>query len=371
MLQGLELMGQAELGELVKLTHARSREGLDEDQMRRQIIQWAGKVVGCSSSDPAVIEHAALQWVAQHWGIDAAALEDNDELERALRIRIADDAAQYLAPVWWISCVLIAAGPADAIGPKVRLLEKAASLVVPSRSARQKLTEQWREKCQEWGLNGLAAPEVKQALEHLGKTPEKAGQAITLAAVISLADGRLAFEEEKLLRDMAHECGISHEASGTLVRRINERYWGHQVEVTPKKGVDTVEADKLLAMEAAQMTLDSAGTLEGLCLEACDKVVEKTETAQEHAPKSGWQRVLGTVSGLKQFFSNRMRADEHVNLVRLVYLSIIHQHADAANKAEAAAASARKHVETAAAATAPASTGEVGPKLSTRSIKLD
>lgn len=370
MLEGLELMGQAELGELVKLTHAKPRDGMDEDQMRRQIVQWAGKLVGCSSSDPAAIEHAALQWVAHHWGIDTSSLDTNDELERALRIRIADDAAQYLGPVWWISCVLIAAGPADAIGPKVRLLEQAASLVVPSRSARHKLTEQWREKCAEWGLNGLGQPEVRQAIEHLSKAPEKAGQAITLAAVISLADGRLAFEEEKLLREMAQECGITSEAAATLVRRINERYWGHQVEVTPKRAVETPEGDKLAAMQAAQLTLDSAGTLEGLCLEACDKVVGMHDETQENAPKSGWKRVLGTVSGLKQFFTNRMRSDEQVNLVRLVYLSIIHQHADAANKAEAAAAAARKHAEETAPAPV-ASTGEVGPKLTTRSIKLD
>ncbi len=370
MLQGLELMGQAELGELLKLTHAKVKEGIDESQMRLQIIQWAGKLVGCSSNDPAAIEMACLQWVAQHWGIDTSNLEDNDELERALRIRIAQDAAEYLGPVWWVSCVLIAAGPADAIGPKVRLLEQAAALVVPSRSARHKLTEQWREKCQEWGLNGQTQPEAVQAIEHLGKTPEKAGQAITLAAVISLADGRLAMEEERLLRDMAHSCGISHEASGTLVRRINERYWGHQVEVTPKRAVETPEGDKLAAMQAAQLTLDSAGTLEGLCLEACDKVVSLGDGTQEHAPKSGWKRVLGTVSGLKQFFSNRMRSDEQVNLVRLVYLSIIHQHADAAAHAEAAAAAARKHHQETAPA-AVASTGEVGPKLSARSIKLD
>lgn len=374
MLEGLQLMRQAELSELLKLTHAKSRDGLDEEQMRAQIIQWAGKTVGCSSHDPAAIEWASLQWLAQHWGIDSSGHDNNDELERALRIRIADDAAQYLGPIWWVSCVLIAAGPVDAIGPKVRLLEKAASLVVPSRSARQKLTEQWRQKCSEWGLEGLKQPEVEQALEQLRKSPERAEQAVTLAAVISLADGRLAFEEERLLRDIAVAGGISHEASGEMVRRVNSMYWGHQVEVTPKRGVETPEGDKLAAMQAAQLTLDSAGTLEGLCLEACDNVVGiASEAPHEHAPKSGWQRVLGTVSGLKQFFSNRMRSDEQVNLVRLVYLSIIHQHADAANKAEAAAAAAaaaaRQQAE--AAPAAAASTGEVGPKLSSRSIKLD
>jgi tellurite resistance protein len=375
MLEGLQLMRQAELGELLKLTHAKQKDGVDEQGMRSQILSWAGKVVECSSQDPAAIEWASLQWLARHWGIDPSGFDDNDELERALRIRIADDASQYLSPIWWVSCVLIAAGPADAVGPKVRLLEKAASLVVPSRSARQKLTEQWREKCTQWGLDGLKQPEVQQALEQLRKSPERVEQAVTLAAVISLADGRLAMEEERLLRDIAEAGGLSHEASGELVRRVNNMYWGHQVEVTPKRGVETPEADKLAAMQAAQLTLDSAGTLEGLCLEACDNVVGlASDSAQENAPRSGWQRVLGTVSGLKQFFSNRMRSDEQVNLVRLVYLSIIHQHAEAANKAEAAAAAAaaaaRQSAET-NPVVAAASTGEVGPKLSSRSIKLD
>ena len=372
MLEGLQLMQGAELRELIKLTHAKGREGLDDEQMRRHIIQWAGKVVGCSSTDPAAVEWASLQWLAQHWMVDSSGYDHNAELERALRIRIADDASQYLSPIWWFSCVLIAAGPADAIGPKVRLLEKAASLVVPSRSARQKLTESWRQKCQEWGLNGLEQPEVKEAMEQLRKSPERADQAVTLAAVISLADGRLAMEEERLLKDLAEACGKSHEASTELIRRVNAMYWGHQVEVTPKRAVETPEGDKLAAMKAAQLTLDSAGTLEGLCLEACDNVVGRTEVSTDHAPKSGWQRVLGTVSGLKQFFNNRMRSDEQVNLVRLVYLSIIHQHAEAANQAEAAAAAAnaaRPRVEESAVATA--SLGEVGPKHSSRSIKLD
>ena len=368
MLEGLQLMGAAELGELAKLTRLdeKKRESMNEDELRRHILQWAGKSVGASSSDPAAIEHACLNWVAQHWNI---ALEDDvDELERALRIRIADDASQYLAPVWWVAVALIAAGPADAIGPKIRLLEKAASLVVPSRSARQKLANQWREKAESWGFRGLEQPEIKQALEQLRKAPEKADQALILALVISLADGRLAMEEERLFRAMGDEVGFSSTQLSELIRKVNERYWGHQIEVAPKRAVDDSETEKLTAMQAAQKTLDSAGTLEGLCLEACDKAVHLGE-AQDHAPKSGWQRVLGTVSGLKGFFSNRMRSDNQVNLVRLVYLSIIHQHAEAANKAEAAAAKARQAA--AAAAVAPAPTPDPGTKVASRVIKLD
>jgi len=371
MLEGLQLMGQAELGELFKLTRAKAKDQMDETTLRQHILSWAANVVGCASKDPAAIEWASLQWVAGHWGIDTDQFDNNDELERALRIRIADDASQYLSPIWWVSCALIAAGPSDAIGPKVRLLEKAASLVVPSRSARQKLVERWKQVCQDWGLDGMHQPEVKEALELLSRSSDRLEQAITLAAVISLADGRLTMEEERLLRELAESCGMTHEASGVLVSRVNSMYWGHQVEVTPKRGIETPEGDKVAALQAAQLTLDSVGTLEGLCLEACDKVVN---VATQHAPKSGWQRVLGTVSGLSQFFNNRMRSDEQANLVRLVYLSIIHQHAEAANQAEAAAAAAR-HALIAEAPQAPAavsaSTGEVGPKPSSRSIKLD
>ena len=139
------------------------------------------------------------------------------------------------------------------------------------------------------------------------------------------------------------------------------------MEVTPRRQIESPEGDKRVAMQAAQMTLESAGTLEGLCLEACDKVVGRVEHAEENAPKSGWQRVLGTVSGLKQFFGNKMRGDEQVNLVRLVYLAIIHQHAEAAAKAEAAAAAQRR---TAAPVVTETGTLTV-PKEVTRSIKLD
>ncbi len=367
MLQGLHLMGEAELGELVKLTHAKGSESLDEDQKRRHILSWAGKVIGCSSHDPMVIEKECLLWLAGHWGVNTEELDDTDELERALRIRIADEASQYLGPVWWVSCALIAAGPADAIGPKVRLLDKAASLVVPSRSARHKLSENWKAKASEWGFDGLKQPEIQHAIEQLKKAPEKAEQALTLALVISLADGRLSMEEDRLVKDLGEACGFSHEQCSEKIRHVNHIYWGHQVEVTPKRQVETPEGDKRVAMQAAQLTLESAGTLEGLCLEACDKVVGRAEVTEEHAPKSGWQRVLGTVSGLKQFFGNKMRGDEQVNLVRLVYLSIIHQHAEAAGKAEAAAAAQRR-----TAAPVMTETGTLqAPKEVTRSIKLD
>lgn len=366
MLQGLHLMGDAELGELVKLTHQKGSENLDEDQKRRHILAWAGKVVGCSSNDPVLIEKECLLWLAGHWGVDTQELDDNDELERALRIRIAEEASQYLGPVWWISCALIAVGPADAINPKIRLLDKAASLVVPSRSARQKLSDNWRAKCQEWGFNAFSQPEIQQSIEALKKSPEKVEQALTLALVISLADGRLSMEEDRLVHDIGEACGKTHEECSEKLRHVNSIYWGHQVEVTPKRAQETPEGDKRVAMQAAQLTLESAGTLEGLCLEACDKVVGLAETAEENAPKSGWQRVLGTVSGLKQFFGNKMRGDEQVNLVRLVYLSIIHQHAEAAAKVEAAAALARRNAEPVQVEEAP----KVGPIQPSRSIKL-
>ena len=366
MLQGLHLMGEAELGELVKLTHAKGSENLDGDQKRRHILGLAGKVVGCSSSDPVEIEKECLLWLAGHWGVDTKQLDDNDELERALRIRIAEEASQYLGPVWWISCALIAVGPADAINPKIRLLDKAASLVVPSRSARQKLSDNWRSKCQEWGLNAFQQPEIQQSIEALKNSPEKVEQALTLALVISLADGRLAMEEDRMVRDIGEACGKTHEECSEKLRHVNSIYWGHQVEVTPKRAQETPEGDKRVAMQAAQLTLESAGTLEGLCLEACDKVVGRAEAVEEHAPKSGWQRVLGTVSGLKQFFGNKMRGDEQVNLVRLVYLSIIHQHAEAAAKAEAAVSLARRAAGPVHAEEAP----KAGPIQPSRSIKL-
>lgn len=372
MLQGLQRMERAELNELGKLTRldGKAREAMTEDQLRRHILKWAGKVAGCSGTDPLQIERACLHWLARHWNVEIEGLDDTDELERALRIRIASDAAKYLAPTWWLACALIAAGPADALMPKIRLLEKAASLVVPSRSARQKLAENWRERCQEWGFEGHTKAEVVDALATLRQHPERADQALTLCLVISLADGRLAMEEERIFKALAEECGKGPEYVSELIRKVNSLYWGHQVSVAPKQ--DDAHQDKVAALQAAQMTLDSSGSLEGLCLEACDQVVGVVEQA-DHAPQSGWQRVLGSVSGLRQFFSNRIREDEQVNLVRLVYLSIIHQHAEAAAANERAAQAARQ----AAAATGnlgpvkAAVTGEVGPKLESRSIKLD
>src|SRR5262245_26533053 len=96
MLQGLQLMETAELNELAKITRldAKAIESKDDDQLRRHILQWAGKTVGAPGTDPIVIETSCLRWLADHWGVDVNEIEDTDELERALRIRIADDASK-------------------------------------------------------------------------------------------------------------------------------------------------------------------------------------------------------------------------------------------------------------------------------------
>ena len=50
-----------------------------------------------------MIEKECLLWLAGHWGVDTKELDDNDELERALRIRIAEEASQYLLSLIHIS----------------------------------------------------------------------------------------------------------------------------------------------------------------------------------------------------------------------------------------------------------------------------
>lgn len=369
MLQGLQLMGQAEITELAGLAKLDTR--LDLESLRVKVLEWAARMVGCSSREPLAIERAALMWVAEHWQVDTQGLDDNDELERAVRIRIASDAVHYLSPVWTISVAMIAAGPVDAIPFKIRLLDKAASLVVPSRSARQKLTDEWSAQAREWGMQALEQPAVQSAAESLGKNSERADQALILALVISLADGRLAFEEERLFKDIASICGLNETQVRGLITRVNERYWGHQTEVTPKTGVASAAAEREVAMQAAEKTLDSAGTLEGLCLEACDKVTSNKSESKEHAPKSGWQRVLGTVSGVKQFFTNKVRTEDATNLVRLIYLAILYQHTEAAAQAEAAAARARAAAPSEAAPAAPRFTEADVLKEAPRKIKLD
>ncbi|MEW6281619.1 MAG: hypothetical protein AB1758_23615 [Candidatus Eremiobacterota bacterium] len=324
---------------------------IGQDTVSEQsILKWVARIVNCSRQSPEDVERATLEWIARDWGLSFGPETPTSDLEREVRRKIASDSSEYLSPAWRLACAMAGAGPPDALPPKMRLLEQAASLAVPSQSARQQLVSQWQEQCRTQGSDPLS--QLKPTLEQLRRQPEKVEPALTLALVISLADGRLAVDEEKLFRNMSDCLGWDQDRTNDLMRRVNSLFWGHQVELGPKNSANIdPEADKLAALQAAEKTLGSAGTLEALVLEARERVVagEPAPVPEPPRKKSAWQRLFGSLTGVQHYLASRLRSEEHVLLVRIVYLAILRQHSQAV-----AESTARQAAEAPAPAPKPA-----------------
>jgi tellurite resistance protein len=320
-----------------------------------------------------------LEYLAKDFGLPL--LADTDDLERSVRIKIAADATEYLAPSWNLACALIAMGPQDAHQIKLDMLEMAASLAVPSRSARQQLHTDWQALCARWSDGRDVFEELRPILDNLKQQrKEKIEHALTLGLVITFADGRFSVEEEKLYKLVCDKLSVDPEEANSLLRRVNNLFWDHTSQVGPKR-IENVspEAEKATALEAARRTLESSGSLEGLMLETSDQVGSSGggggEAPPQAQPKKGWQKMFGALTGLSQYLSSRQRTPEQVLLARIAYLAILRQHRHAVASMPKPAAPAAPAPPPAAApaaapeAAAPALDQVEGPSPK-RSIKL-
>jgi hypothetical protein len=377
MLQGLQSMGEAEIAEVARLIELdeASRTTLDQAHLLGKIIGWIGYRVECSHPTLDKIERAALEWIAKDWGLKTDASVSTDDLERSLRIKIAADASEYLAPAWWLAIAFAAAGPIEAIEAKLNLLEKAATLAVPSTSARLQLVDGWRTRCKAAEAAGNPLLDLAPSLAALKTRPERVDQALTLALVVALADGRLSSEEEHMFKDLAEQLGRTPEQTRNLLLKVNNSYWIHQSALGPKDSskVDD-KADKAASLKAAELTLGTVGTLEDLVLEARENVAGVEKKAE--APKSGWQKMVGSLSGLSTYLSSRNRSKDQTTLARIVYLAILRQHSRVVAVQEAHAAQLKHESDRLAAATprpqaSPGVLGEVGQSPARKAIKLD
>jgi len=334
MLQGLKMMSPAELQEVGKLM------GVEQGTLARLtpeillqdvILAWIAKTAGSAKDqkDPDRLQRVVLEYLAKDFGLPL--LADIDDLERSVRIKIAADASEYLAPSWNLACALIAMGPLDAHQIKLDMLEMAASLAVPSRSARQQLHADWQALCARWSDGRDVFEELRPILDNLKQQrKEKIEHALTLGLVITFADGRFSVEEEKLYKLVCDRLNVDPEEASNLLRRVNNLFWDHTTQVGPKR-IENVspEAEKATALEAARRTLESSGSLEGLMLETSDQVGSSGgggEAAPQAQPKKGWQKMFGALTGLSQYLSSRQRTPEQVLLARIAYLAILRQH---------------------------------------------
>ncbi|MCA9790277.1 MAG: hypothetical protein KC910_00720 [Candidatus Eremiobacteraeota bacterium] len=343
MLTGLRLMQPAELRTLGGLAGLEDRELhklATTDALVARLMSWMGKVVGCKSHDEEAIERAVIEWMSKRWSLNFAADDDIGAMERNLRVAIAEDSAKHLVPFWEVGCAMAYVGPEDAVTPKLELMEKAASRLVPSQTARQQMRKAWEVRRSAEDTDALLAT-LADEIAFIKADGELVQPTLVLSLVVALADGRFGVEEEQFYERLADMLGVSHSVAEQVLKHVNSIYWDKLREVAPKR-TDTpteLHETKLQALRAAHLTLETSGVMESLEDEVHSGFLGQLHQTMTKDPAfvkgmEGWNKTplmwpIGYAAGMCLYFKSRFKASDHPNLIRIAYLAICRQHVSA------------------------------------------
>ena len=118
MYTGLSLMNAQELAEITRLIGV--QEPPESPDVLFDIVSgWLARTVKKEGRAQEEVERCVLESTAQLWRIIVPDGTDTNDLERALRLKIAQDAVEFLTPGWALCCALIASGQRSNIDLKL------------------------------------------------------------------------------------------------------------------------------------------------------------------------------------------------------------------------------------------------------------
>lgn len=319
MFDGLSLMNVAELTEINRLIGVESPP-TSRDILHDVVSGWMAQAVKKEGASRSVVERAVLEWTAQAFKVTFSDAIDTNDLERLIRRRIADEASAFLNPSWTITCALIAVGKVDNIPHKLELMEQAASMAVPSQGALRSHRDDWAKLCHRWSTMDPLS-ELNPFIEEVRERSDMGVECLTLGLALSLMDGGISFPTERLFRQVAEQFGLDRGESDKLQKRVNNLYWKHHNAAQPTQERSGGYADPIGS--AARQTVYEAGALEALATDARAKMLS---TLQPEVKKSGWSKLMGSLSGMSPFFSSRMKDFGQATMARVVYHAIVKQH---------------------------------------------
>lgn len=321
MYTGLTLMNADELAEISRLI------GVEHPPNSRDVLfdivsGWLARTVKMEGRAQDEVERCVLERTAEHWRIIVPEGTNTNDLERSLRLKIAHDAVEFLAPGWALCCALIASGKRANIEQKLDMMEDAASTAVPSSRARAAKREEWSGWCSRWA-NLDPMPELEASILAIKERPELQSECLTLGLALSLLDGGIALPTEKLYKSICDELELSTTDAADIKKRVSDLYWKFHNAAQPS---ESGESHKALdpVHSAARQTVYGAGALEVLAAEARQELFSSVQPIGKR--KSGWSKFVGGLSGMSPFFSNKMKDDTSAMLSRLVYHTILKQH---------------------------------------------
>lgn len=267
MIDGLLYMDSQDLAEVSSWAglDPKTVEGCEtREELLQHILAWMAEVVGSKSEDQLAIERDVVEWTARAWKIDAGSSDSTSDIEKRLRVAIADESSKQLAPFWEVGCAMALVGPEEAMGPKLQLMEAASSRLIPSSSARKNLSASWQQKRRPEGSWEDVLESLQDDIEILKADPGISESSLALSLVVALSDGRFGSEEEFFYAALAERLGIQSSQAGDIQTRVNTQYWENEHALRSSKGPaagEDAHAQKYRALKAAHLTLESSGIL--------------------------------------------------------------------------------------------------------------
>jgi hypothetical protein len=311
------------------------------------LVDWMGRELGVNSESPQEVEHGVLLWLAARLGITGVEALPVDELEAAVRRKVADDSHDFLFPFMELGSAVAYIGPRTVVGPKLEFLESATAGLIPSHSARDRMRKYWHARGEkllayEGNIEVEALVELLQEPLDILRVGSESTRAsvLTLGFAVALADGRFEVEEEQFLAALARELNLTTEKADQIAKEVKQAFWKHLAAIGGGTTQERSTAEELaLTLRAAQLSLESCGSLASF-----SDVVERGFVGTLHSSLSGgsrfarkmkkWSKAplrlpLGFATGMLCYIRDKWNQDDHETLLRLSLAAIYRQHLEA------------------------------------------
>ncbi len=346
MLQGLYSLSDRELSAFMTETGKKS-SGPRRDTMLRDLISWMAEVVRCSADDPAQLEQTVLRWLAKRIDLDLPEATPSDEVEAAVRRKIAEESSSLLFPFLEVGSAVAFLGPAQVVGPKMELLEASTATLIPSHSARERLLQHWKSRgAKLLARQGQLTPDevlrtLREPIQVLQKRDEATKVSVLiLAYVVALSDGRYEGEEEIFVGQLAAELGVDAAKVNELRTQVTQIFWNQMNALGGATyQARNTEEELLLNLRAAQLTLEMSGGLASFSDEVEQGFVSSIHRSlqKDSAIRRGLSKgvksplsfPLGFATGMLCYIRERWSTDSQELLMRLSLAAIFRQHLEA------------------------------------------
>ncbi len=346
MLQGLFSFSDQELSAFVLEAECKPSQP-DREALLICLLDWMADIVRSDSREPREVETRVLAWLARRLQLPLTHDANNDELEAAVRRKIAEESSTLLFPFLEVGSAIAYLGPAQVIGPKMELLETSLTSLIPSHSTRERLRTHWKAR----GARLMAGQEhlgPKEVLDALREPIEELQQrseptrisVLILSFVVALADGRFEGDEEVFVGEVADRLGIDAHQVREIQQRVSQTFWA---QLTALGGGTyqsrSTEEELLLNLRAAQSTLELTGglasfsdTVEKGFVSAIHRGIENDSALRRglsRGVKSPLTFPIGFATGMLCYIRERWRSDDQEVLMRVALAAIFRQHLEA------------------------------------------